>query len=72
MNLAAWNQIYSLKYGTIPVVRATGGLDDTIEPWDTKTKKGTGFKFHEYSGEALLEVCVAHCTHTLTRTGGGS
>jgi len=49
------NQIYSLKYGTIPIVRATGGLDDTIEPWDAKTKKGTGFKFHEYSGEALLE-----------------
>ncbi|MCU1310711.1 MAG: glycogen synthase (ADP-glucose) [Candidatus Angelobacter sp.] len=49
------NQIYSLKYGTIPVVRATGGLDDTIEPWDAKTKKGTGFKFHDYTGEALLD-----------------
>jgi starch synthase len=42
------NQIYSLKYGTVPVVRATGGLDDTI---DLKT----GFKFREYSGSALLE-----------------
>jgi starch synthase len=49
------NQIYSLKYGTIPIVRATGGLDDTIEPWDAKTKKGTGFKFHDYTGEALLD-----------------
>jgi starch synthase len=48
------NQIYSLKYGTVPVVRATGGLDDTIEPWDPRTRKGTGFKFTEYSGEALL------------------
>jgi starch synthase len=48
------NQIYSLKYGTVPVVRATGGLDDTIENWDTNTRKGTGFKFTEYSGEALL------------------
>ena len=48
------NQIYSLKYGTVPVVRATGGLDDTIEPWDPRTGKGTGFKFSEYSGEALL------------------
>jgi len=48
------NQIYSLRYGTVPVVRATGGLDDTIEPWDAKTGKGTGFKFTEYSGEALL------------------
>src|SRR2546430_5193535 len=41
------NQIYSLRYGTIPVVRATGGLDDTID-------EDTGFKFQEYSGAALL------------------
>jgi starch synthase len=48
------SQIYSLKYGTVPIVRATGGLDDTIEPWDARTGKGTGFKFTEYTGEALL------------------
>ena len=48
------NQIYSLKYGTVPVVRATGGLDDTIEPWDARTGKGTGFKFSDYTGEVLL------------------
>ena len=48
------NQIYSLKYGTVPIVRATGGLDDTIEPWNPRTGKGTGFKFSEYNGEALL------------------
>ncbi len=48
------NQIYSLKYGTVPVVRATGGLDDTIEPWEPKTGRGTGFKFSDYTGEALL------------------
>jgi starch synthase len=48
------NQMYSLKYGTVPIVRATGGLDDTIEPWDARTGKGTGFKFSEYNGEALL------------------
>jgi len=47
------NQMISLKYGTVPVVRATGGLDDTIIPWDPKTKKGNGFKFHEYSPDAL-------------------
>ncbi len=46
------NQIYSLKYGTVPVVRATGGLDDTIEPFNGKT--GTGFKFSDYTPEALL------------------
>ncbi len=48
------NQIYSLKYGTVPIVRSTGGLDDTIEPWDARTGKGTGFKFSDYTGEALL------------------
>jgi starch synthase len=50
------NQIYSLKYGTVPIVRATGGLDDTIEPWDARAGKGTGFKFHDYNGEALLLI----------------
>jgi starch synthase len=50
------NQIYSLKYGTVPIVRATGGLDDTIEPWDQRAKKGTGFKFQEHTGEALLRT----------------
>src|ERR1700704_4662642 len=41
------NQIYSLKYGTVPVVRATGGLDDTID-------EGTGFKFVEYTAQSML------------------
>ena len=49
------NQIYSLRYGTVPVVRATGGLDDTVEQFDLRTMKGTGFKFREYSGEAMLD-----------------
>jgi starch synthase len=53
------NQIYSLKYGTVPVVRAVGGLDDTIEPYDLRTGKGTGFKFHEYTPEALLATMQA-------------
>ncbi len=46
------NQIYSLRYGTVPVVRATGGLDDTID-------EDTGFKFHDYTGAALLEAVRA-------------
>ena len=50
------SQIYSLRYGTVPVVRATGGLDDTIDPWDPRTKKGTGFKFQEYTGDALMRT----------------
>jgi starch synthase len=48
------NQIYSLKYGTVPVVRATGGLDDTIEEWNPEQGTGTGFKFQGLSAEALL------------------
>jgi starch synthase len=48
------NQIYSLKYGTVPVVRATGGLDDTVEAFDPATGRGTGFKFRAYDGAALL------------------
>jgi starch synthase len=51
------NQIYSLRYGTIPVVRSTGGLDDTIQNFDPKKMQGTGFKFEAYEGRALLE-CV--------------
>ncbi|HTV58054.1 MAG TPA: glycogen synthase GlgA [Verrucomicrobiae bacterium] len=48
------NQIYSLRYGTVPIVRATGGLDDTVENYDPKSKQGTGFKFEAYDGQALL------------------
>jgi len=48
------NQIYSLKYGTVPVVRATGGLDDTVETYNPSTGKGNGFKFSEYTGEAMM------------------
>ena len=40
------NQIYSLKYGTVPIVRATGGLDDTIEPWDARTGQGNRLQVH--------------------------
>jgi starch synthase len=46
------NQMYSLKYGTVPVVRATGGLNDTVD-------EDTGFKFVEYTGAALLEAVRA-------------
>jgi starch synthase len=48
------NQMYSLRYGTIPVVRATGGLDDTIESYDPASDHGNGFKFEAYDAEALL------------------
>ena len=48
------NQIYSLKYGTVPIVRATGGLDDTIEQWNAAKGTGTGFKFSGYDPKNLL------------------
>jgi starch synthase len=51
------NQIYSLRYGTPPIVRSTGGLDDTIQAFDGQTLQGTGFKFETYAGAELLE-CV--------------
>ena len=50
------NQIYSLKYGTIPVVHATGGLDNTVEEWDAAQQAGTGFKFDEYAAQPLLDA----------------
>ena len=50
------NQIYSLKYGTLPIVRATGGLNDTVENYNQKTGEGTGFKFWEASGKAVYNT----------------
>jgi len=50
------NQIYSLKYGTIPIVRATGGLDDTVEDYNPITGQGNGFKFGAYAGSTLLDT----------------
>ena len=49
------NQMYSMRYGTVPIVRATGGLDDTVENFDQRRGIGNGFKFHDYSAGALLE-----------------
>jgi starch synthase len=55
-------QMYALKYGTVPVVRATGGLRDTITEFDPKTMTGNGFVFTPYTAEALtgaLERAIA-------------
>jgi starch synthase len=49
------NQMYSMRYATVPIVRATGGLDDTVENFDPNRGTGTGFKFREYNAGALLE-----------------
>ncbi|MEW6263722.1 MAG: glycogen/starch synthase [Thermodesulfobacteriota bacterium] len=52
-------QLYAMKYGTIPVVRATGGLDDTVIDVTENPESGTGFKFYEYSPEALRLALAA-------------
>jgi len=49
-------QLYSLKYGTVPVVRTTGGLADTIRDCDRDPERGNGFAFADYSGSALLDA----------------
>ncbi|OGG00416.1 MAG: starch synthase [Candidatus Glassbacteria bacterium RIFCSPLOWO2_12_FULL_58_11] len=50
------NQIYSLRYGTLPIVRATGGLEDTVIDLRDNPRRGNGFKFSAYTAEALRET----------------
>jgi starch synthase len=50
------NQLYALKYGTVPIVRATGGLTDTVEEFDSEKDSGTGFKFKQPAPLALEET----------------
>jgi starch synthase len=50
------NQMFSLKYGTIPIVRAIGGLKDTVEDYDDTTRQGTGFVFAPYDAQELLRA----------------
>jgi starch synthase len=49
------NQMYSLRYGTVPIVRAVGGLDDTVQNFDAVNGTGNGFKFGPYSADKFLE-----------------
>ena len=48
------NQLYSLRYGTVPIVRSVGGLADTVLDFDPETGVGTGVVFHKYDPEAML------------------
>jgi starch synthase len=50
------NQMYSLRYGTIPIVRATGGLDDSVIDYGEQTDKANGIKFYEYTSRALAKA----------------
>jgi starch synthase len=47
------NQMYSLRYGTVPVVHAVGGLDDTVQPYTARARRANGFKFHEPAAAAM-------------------
>ncbi|MFT7478547.1 MAG: starch synthase, partial [Gammaproteobacteria bacterium] len=53
------NQMYSLRYGTVPVVRRTGGLADTVVDFDAATGEGTGFLFDEFTSEAFFQAARA-------------
>ncbi|MGA9117803.1 MAG: glycogen synthase GlgA [Bacteroidota bacterium] len=57
------NQLYSLRYGTVPVVRATGGLDDTIDDFNASSGEGTGFKFKKYDSHELIHA-LQRAVHT--------
>ena len=48
------NQMYSLRYGAVPIVRRTGGLADSVQPWNSETREGTGFVFEHFSPDGLL------------------
>jgi starch synthase len=50
------NQIYSLRYGTLPIVRATGGLEDTVEQYEESSGNGTGFKFNDPTERAIYNT----------------
>ncbi|MBM3284954.1 MAG: glycogen synthase, partial [Candidatus Aminicenantes bacterium] len=50
------NQFYGFRYGAVPVVRATGGLKETVRPYVPATGEGNGFVFREYSAAALLDA----------------
>lgn len=61
------NQLHGLKYGTVPIVRATGGLLDTVQEWNSETQNGNGFKFEPYDSDALVEA-VARARKTYEDT----
>ncbi len=47
------NQMYSLKYGTVPIVRRTGGLADSVQTWEPATRSGTGIVFNDFDAPAM-------------------
>jgi starch synthase len=56
-------QMYSMRYGTLPIVHVTGGLDDTVENFNAETLEGTGFKFQDATARALFDT-IGWAVHT--------
>lgn len=56
----------SLRYGTIPIVRETGGLKDSVAPYNEYEKTGTGFSFAHYSSDEMMSV-IDYATHIYSR-----
>lgn len=57
------NQLFSLRYGSIPIVHAVGGLNDTVENFDAWNRTGTGFKFYDYTPDAFFNT-IGWALHT--------
>ncbi|MDQ3369100.1 MAG: glycogen synthase [Myxococcota bacterium] len=56
------NQLYSLRYGTVPIVHRTGGLADTVKPWQARSGQGTGFVFEHHDEAGLRWAITAALT----------
>ncbi|SCP94900.1 glycogen synthase GlgA [Anaerobium acetethylicum] len=59
------SQLMSLRYGTVPIVRETGGLKDTVEPYDQHNNSGTGFSFTNYNAHEMLDI-IKYALHVYT------
>jgi starch synthase len=55
------SQMISMRYGTLPIVRETGGLRDSVIPYNQYTGEGTGFSFANFNGEELIDCTLAAC-----------
>jgi starch synthase len=66
------NQMYSLRYGTIPIVRRTGGLDDSVVDFRDDPERANGIKFESYSSRALVKAMRKAWRFTRSRSGWAS
>ena len=64
------NQMYSLRYGTVPIVHAVGGLDDTIQPYTARARRANGFKFREPTADGAGRASVRQAVAAVSRSRG--